>query len=67
MGRDAKYVCQKPTPKAEQPTTVTLQSSLSNDAASSDDDDDEEELGTSQNSGSKSTEQPAPTAADSSV
>ena len=42
MGRDSRYVCQKPQPKNEAPP-ITMRSQ-SNDAGSSDDDEDEDEI-----------------------
>ena len=44
MGRDPKYMCQKPQPKNEQPAGITLRSPMPNDAASSDDEDEEDEV-----------------------
>ncbi len=50
MGRDAKYICPKPQPKAEQPASVTLRASLGNEATSSDDEDEEDEVGSTHSS-----------------
>lgn len=50
MGRDAKYICPKPQPKSEQPATVQLRPSMSNDATSSDDEDEEDEVGSTHSS-----------------
>ena len=48
MGRDAKFVCQKPQPKAEQGPAMSVCSGLNAaDAASSDDEDGEEEIAAS--------------------
>ena len=56
MGRDPKYICQKPQPKTEPPANLALRSSMNNEAASSDDEDEEDEVGSthsSSNSGNK--------------
>ena len=56
MGRDVKYICQKPQPKTEQPASVTLRSSLSNEATSSDDEDEEDDVGSTHSSSTKQTD-----------
>ena len=46
MGRDQKYMCQKPLPKNEQAgssVTSTLRSQINNEAGSSEDEDEDEE------------------------
>ena len=45
MGRDKKYICQKPQPKSE--TVVNLRSPQAQDGGSSDEEDEDEEIGTS--------------------
>ncbi len=45
MGRNPRYICQKPQPKTEQP--VVPARNISTEPASSDDEDDEDELGAS--------------------
>lgn len=44
MGKDPKYVCQKPQPKAEQAGPVTLRSPQPADAGSSDEEEEEDDV-----------------------
>ncbi|XP_064606987.1 E3 ubiquitin-protein ligase HUWE1-like isoform X3 [Liolophura sinensis] len=44
MGKDPKYVCQKPQPKAEQAGPVTLRSPQPTDAGSSDEEEEEDDV-----------------------
>ena len=43
MGRDPRYICQKPQPKAEQVANAGGQSRMGDQAAVSDDDEEDEE------------------------
>ena len=45
MGRDKKFICQKPQPKSE--TVVNIRSPQAQDGGSSDEEEEEEEIGTS--------------------
>ena len=51
MGRDPRYICQKPQPKAEQVAAAGGQSRMGDQAAVSDDDDEDEEEVASMHSG----------------
>jgi E3 ubiquitin-protein ligase HUWE1 len=44
MGKDPKYICQKPQPKSDSSTTVTLRSPTPNEGTSSDEEEEEDDI-----------------------